>query len=288
MGPLVIVGPGTLGRSLARHAAEKGLEVRLVGRDLAHAEKGIEAILSGWQKAVGKGNADSEALPLLANRIMASERVRTAIEGAAAIIEALPEDLAAKAAFWRSIGPLTHDNLLTLTGSSCIPASLIRREGKLAPGLQNFHPFVPVARHPIVELGSPPDTPDSLLLGARELAAALGLRVAPIQESLGLAASRMGLAQGLEAMRLLQKGHGSAEDIDALMTMGYGHPCGPLELSDRIGLDLRLSIAEFLFQASGDPIFSPPEILRRKVGTGNLGRKSGEGFYTWSAHGTRA
>jgi 3-hydroxybutyryl-CoA dehydrogenase len=88
-------------------------------------------------------------------------------------------------------------------------------------------------------------------------------------------------------MRLLEAGGASAEDLDALMTLGYGHPVGPLELSDRVGLDLRLRIAESLFQASGDPRFEPPALLRDMVARGDTGRQAGRGFYRWDSDGRR-
>src|SRR5690348_1795705 len=97
----------------------------------------------------------------------------------------------------------------------------------------------------------------------------------------------MGLAQGLEAMRLLEAGVATAEDLDALMVHGYGHPVGPLELSDRIGLDLRLAIAERLFSDTRDPRFEPPSILRAKVEEGHLGRKTGQGFFAWESDAKR-
>jgi 3-hydroxybutyryl-CoA dehydrogenase len=270
---------------LARHAAERGLDVRLVGRDAAHAEAGLRRLQAQWKRAVSEGRLDPIVFQARACRIQAMGTWEEALRGAAVLIEALPEDLPLKAAQWRQMRDSWPRNVLPLTGSSSLPASLIRRSAGLGPGLQNFHLFVPVHRHLLVELATPPDTPPIQVEGARDLAAALGLQVAIVDEAKGLAASRMGLAQGLEAMRLFEEGVGSARDLDLLMTAGYGHPCGPLELSDRVGLDLRLAIAQFIFESSGDPGFAPPEILKEKVAKGELGRKSGKGFYTWSPDG---
>ena len=287
MGPLVILGPGTLGLSLARHAAERGLNVRLVGRDQSHAEAGIQKVLASWRQAVDLGLLDCENFNIRSSRIQASENIQKAITGTTILMEALPEDLATKADFWRGIAPFCPETLLPLTASSCLPASLIRQTAGLGPGLLNFHLFVPVHRHPIVELAVPNDTPDASFARAKGLAACLGLQLLMVRETIGLAASRMGLALGLEAMRLLQEGHASIEDLDALMTLGYGHPCGPLELSDRIGLDLRLAIAEHLHRSARNPAFAPPRILKEKVAKGELGRKSGRGFYAWKPDGTK-
>jgi len=288
MGPLAILGPGTLGISLARHAVERGMEVRLVGRDHAHAEAGVRRVVAQWKRAVTEGRLEPMVFQSRACRIRPTATWEEAAEGASAFLEALPEDLRLKAEHWRRMGVSWPKGVLPLTGSSSLPSSLIRTSAGLGPGLQNFHLFVPVHRHLLVELATPLDTPHPLSLKATELADSLGLRVATIDVRKGLAASRMGLAQGLEAMRLFQEGCARASDLDLLMTMGYGHPCGPLELSDRVGLDLRLAIAEFLFESSGDPSFEPPQILKELVAKGDLGRKSGKGFFTWTQDGKKA
>ena len=148
-----------------------------------------------------------------------------------------------------------------------------------------FHLFLPVGRMSVVELVAPEPVPPKDRAGAAALASSLGLKLVQVQDGPGYAAARMGLAQGLEAMRLLEAGAATAEDLDALMVLGYGHPVGPLELSDRIGLDLRLAIADRLFTETGDARFSPPGILRKKVMAGSHGRKAGRGFYTWDEDG---
>lgn len=288
MGPLVILGPGTLGLSLARHAAESGLEVRLVGRDCAHANMGALKLRSVWQRAREQGRLDASTIQVFNERLGPSENLVKALGGASAMIECLPEDLPLKAVTWSSLGTSWPKEVMPLTASSCLPASLIQETAGCALGMQNFHLFVPVHRHPLVELASPPNTPEIYRFQAQELAKRLGLRMVSVKEAVGLAASRMGLIQGLEAMRLLEGGHGTSETLDTLMTEGYGHPCGPLELSDRIGLDLRLTIAEHLHRSTADARFSPPNILKEMVAKGELGRKSGRGFYAWNPDGTKA
>jgi len=288
MGPLTILGPGALGLSLARHAVERGLEVRIVGRDLAHAEAGVRKVTAQWKRAVSEGRLEPMVSHSRACRLRAMASWKAAAEGSGALLEALPEDLSLKAMRWREMSSEWPQGVTPLTGSSSLPATLIRATAGIGLGLQNFHLFVPVHRHLLVELGTPIDTPRPFARTSEALAAFLGLRVASIDIRQGLAASRMGLAQGLEAMRLLQAGSATAADLDALMALGYGHPCGPLELSDRVGLDLRLAIAEFLFESSGDPGFAPPQILKEKVAKGELGRKSGMGFFTWTQDGKKA
>jgi 3-hydroxybutyryl-CoA dehydrogenase len=151
--------------------------------------------------------------------------------------------------------------------------------------LLGFHLFLPLERMQVVELVSGPE-PDPALLGrAGQLAERLGRRVVQVRDGQGYAASRMALAQGLEAMRILESGAACAEDLDTLMVMGYGHPVGPLELSDRIGLDLRLAIARGIFEESSHPAFRPPPILESLVEQGHLGVKTGQGFHPWPRPG---
>jgi 3-hydroxybutyryl-CoA dehydrogenase len=118
------------------------------------------------------------------------------------------------------------------------------------------------------------------------LAERMGKTPITVTDSPGFASSRLGLVIGLEAMRMVEQGVASAADIDTAMKLGYGHPMGPLELTDLVGLDVRLGIAEYLAEAIG-PAFAPPQTLRDKVAAGHLGKKAGQGYYRWSPDGKR-
>ncbi|HEX4813263.1 MAG TPA: 3-hydroxyacyl-CoA dehydrogenase family protein, partial [Nonomuraea sp.] len=123
-------------------------------------------------------------------------------------------------------------------------------------------------------------TDGTLVEEARGWVQAIGKTPIIVHDAPGFASSRLGVAIGLEAIRMLEEGVASAEDIDAAMTLGYGHPMGPLRLTDLVGLDVRLAIADYLHDRLG-PRFEPPRLLRDKVAAGELGRKSGKGFYEW-------
>ncbi|HJW08161.1 MAG TPA: 3-hydroxyacyl-CoA dehydrogenase family protein [Holophagaceae bacterium] len=274
---LGVLGPGSLGLSAAQHAAERGLEVRLLGRDEAHASLGLARIQGRWARS----------RPATELRITACAADAASMEGLDILLEALPEDLELKAAAWRSIAPTISGGTLLLSGTSSLPVGALSRAAGLEGRLLGFHLFVPVARMGIVEIVIPKGTGPELAHRTEAFADALGLRAVRVADQAGFAAARMALAQGLEAMRLLESGAASAEDLDALMVHGYGHPMGPLELSDRVGLDLRLKIAEILHRETGDPRFEAPELLRAKVAAGELGRKSGRGFFSWGADGRR-
>jgi 3-hydroxybutyryl-CoA dehydrogenase len=286
MGPLAILGPGTLGLSTAQWAAECGLETRLLGRDLEHAQAGVREVHRRWARSLAKGHLSPEARDLYHGRLRPAPFSPSALEGASALLEALPEDpdlktpALASAALWGS------PDLLLLSGTSSLPISDLARRSGLVGRLVGFHLFVPVPRMAVVEMAVPVGTTQVWVEEARALALTLQKRVVQVRDQPGFAAARMALAQGLEAMRLLEAGVAAAEDLDALMTLGYGHPIGPLELSDRIGLDLRLRIADGL-AASGEARFQPPALLRTKVDEGVTGSKARQGFYAWDSQGKR-
>jgi 3-hydroxybutyryl-CoA dehydrogenase len=144
-----------------------------------------------------------------------------------------------------------------------------------------MHFFNPVHIMKLVEVVRAEQSSDAAVRLSLDLARRVGKEPIDVQDSPGFASSRLGVAIGLEAIRMVEAGVGSVEDIDKAMTLGYGFPMGPLRLTDLVGLDVRLSIAEYLARELG-PRFEPPALLRRKVAEGALGQKSGRGFYDWS------
>lgn len=285
-GPLGILGPGVLGRSAAQAAAECGLPVRLLGRDHAHAAAGVVEVQRRWDRAVAAGRMAPAAAAAAAARLVPAAFGPEALGGLTALLEALPEAPALKGEFLTEAARWAGPDLLLLSGTSSLPISDLAIRSGLEGRLVGFHLFVPVCRMAVVELAVPSDTEAGWVARARTLGEALGKRVVQVRDQPGFAAARMALAQGLEAMRLLEAGVASAEDLDALMTLGYGHPVGPLELSDRIGLDLRLRIAEGLV-SSGEHRFQAPALLLTHVAEGQTGTRSGQGFFAWDEQGRR-
>jgi 3-hydroxybutyryl-CoA dehydrogenase len=284
---LAIIGPGTLGLSLARWAAECGIQVTLAGRNLDHASRRLREADHRWRMAVQKGRLTAEQHQMARARLHTYDNWEAAVGGACWVLEALPESLEVKAQAWGRLDSLLPADVSRLTGTSSIPVASIHAESAMTTPLLAFHCFVPLERMAIVELVGTENVPTRVLENASRLAARLHKRVALVKDQAGFAAARMALAQGLEAMRLLESGVASAEDLDALLVHGYGHPVGPLELSDRIGLDLRLTIAEQVFSSTADPRFEPPRILRQTVDQGRLGVKTGAGFLEWDERGKR-
>ncbi|HJV89334.1 MAG TPA: 3-hydroxyacyl-CoA dehydrogenase family protein [Holophagaceae bacterium] len=275
---LGILGPGVLGLSLAQWAAEQGLAVRLMGRDRPHAERGLSALAQRWAVLTAKGKLSPGAREGLESRVRALDPGDW--EDATAVLEATPEDPHLKAEVWKDLARSLPQGALRLTGSSALPVAAIARQAGLDGGLLGFHLFVPVRNMRVVELVAPAEAPPEAVDRARRLGGTLGLQVVEVRDGAGYAAARMSLALGLEAMRLLEEGVASAADLDLLMTVGYGHPRGPIELSDRVGLDLRLTIVDRLREALGER-FEAPRILRERVARGDVGLKSGRGFLDW-------
>lgn len=282
---LAIIGPGTLGLSLAAWAAECGLRVSLAGRDLDHVNRRVLEADRRWEKAIKKGRIGADQREKARERLQPCGTWEAALDGAYWVLEALPESLDVKRQAWFRLDSLLPEEVSRLTGTSSISVASIHGSSGMSSPLLAFHCFVPLERMSIIEMVGTENVPGVVLMRAERLAEALGKRVARVKDQAGFAAAKMALVQGLEAMRLLESGIASAEDLDALLTQGYGHPVGPLELSDRIGLDLRLTISEQIYASTGDPCFEPPGILRKLVDSGRLGLKTGAGFFEWDEGG---
>ena len=223
-----------------------------------------------------------------ADRVAAAGRLRTELElapaaaGAQVVIEAVREHLGMKQQVFAELERAAPADALLATNTSSLSvtdiAAALREPGRVV----GMHFFNPVHAMKLVEIVTHARAAPEAVERAQALARAMGKEPIVVQDSPGFASTRLGLALGLEAMRMLERGVASAEDIDKAMELGYNHPMGPLKLSDVVGLDVRLAIAESLYQALEERQFEPPQILRDKVAKGELGKKSGRGFYTWS------
>src|SRR6185436_8793596 len=161
----------------------------------------------------------------------------------------------------------------------------IARASERPAQVVGMHFFNPVHLMRLVEIVVGKATGDDTVATVREVAHRLRKEPIVVRDVPGFASSRLGVALGLEAMRMLEQGVASAKDIDTAMELGYNHPMGPLKLTDHVGLDIRLDIAEYLYRELGSETFRPPEVLRQMVKEGKLGKKTGEGFYDWTAPG---
>jgi 3-hydroxybutyryl-CoA dehydrogenase len=178
------------------------------------------------------------------------------------------------------LGAVCRPEAILATNTSSLSIARIASAAPRPERVIGLHFFNPPHIMKLLEVVVAEKTSEETLAAARQLAERLGKTAIVVKDSPGFATSRLGLVLGLEAMRMLEQGVASAQDIDRAMELGYGHPMGPLRVSDLVGLDVRLSIAEILHQEIGET-FRPPAILRRLVQEGKLGKKAGQGFHRW-------
>ncbi len=275
-----VIGAGTMGQGIAQVCAQAGFEVRLydLGDDLLrNASERIRRMLDG---AVAKGRLNSAEAAAATSRLTPTSDLPSACRGADLVIEAVPEQLELKRQVFAEVERTAPPTALLATNTSSLPVSDIAG-GLRHPGrFCGLHFFNPVPLMALLEIVRGTRTSPETVELARDLAARLGKEPIVVRDRPGFASSRLGVALGLEAIRMVEEEVATPEDIDRAMVLGYRHPMGPLRLTDLVGLDVRLGIAEHLERSLG-PRFTPPRLLREMVAEGRLGRKSGEGFYRW-------
>src|SRR5689334_595371 len=275
---VLVYGGGRMGAGIAHAFVAAGSSVQVIESDTESARAAGERVAASLRKAADKG-ALAEDLDVVARRLTVSTGPHPDFGDVELAIEAVPEYLELKrTVFQRLDQELPGAALATNTSSLSIDSiAAVLRAPERFIGLHFFNP-VPTSDLLEVVVGS--RTAPALVGQARGWAATLGKTAIVVKDSPGFASSRLGVAIALEAMRMVQEGVASAEDIDTAMTLGYRHPIGPLKTTDIVGLDVRLAIAEHLASELG-PRFEPPQLLRDKVAAGELGRKTGRGFYDW-------
>lgn len=277
-----VLGSGTMGHGIAQVLAQAGLATRMFDVAQGALDKGLASIRSNLDKGVEKQKLEAGARDAALARLSTTTDLGAAIRGVDVVIEAVPEKLELKTGLFGELGRALGPEVLIATNTSSLPITRIGAAAAHPERVVGMHFFNPVHLMKLVEVVRTPVSSPDAVRAAVELSLRLGKEPIVVQDAPGFASSRLGLAIGLEAMRMLEAGVASAEDIDKAMVLGYGFPMGPLKLTDLVGLDVRLSIAEHLARELG-PRFEPPQVLRDKVARGELGKKSGRGFYDWSA-----
>jgi len=279
---LAVVGAGTMGHGIAYVAALAGCEVALSDTRadaLPQARAKIDELLAG---AVKRGKLTEETRLLVSSRLHVERVLTDAVRGAGLVIEAVVEDLAVKQRLLAEIERAAPPGALLASNTSSFSIGQIAAALAQPGRLVGMHFFNPVHVMKLVEVVTHGRNEPSVTDRAVTFVLQLGKEPIVVKDSPGFASSRLGVVLGLEAMRMLEQGVASAEDIDKAMELGYNHPMGPLKLTDLVGLDVRLAIAEYLHATLKLPHYEPPRILRDKVQKGELGRKTGKGFYSWS------
>ena len=278
---VAVIGAGTMGHGSAYIAALAGYHVTLSDSDRGALEHGIARVRAAFDRGVERGRCTPHEREEALRRLAPAATIAEAATGSDVVIEAIPERLPLKRALFAELerhvppGTLLASNTSSLSITE-IGAVLARPERMI--GLHFFNP-VPVMK--LVEIVQGRATAAQTTEAARRLAESLGKVAIVVRDTPGFATSRLGVVLGLEAIRMLEQEVASAEDIDRAMELGYNHPMGPLKLTDVVGLDVRLAIAEHLHASLGEDTYRPPALLRRLVSEGKLGKKSGQGFYRW-------
>jgi 3-hydroxybutyryl-CoA dehydrogenase len=277
---VAVVGGGTMGAGIAHVFLVAGAEVVLVEAGTERAQAAAARVATSLGKAAERGKLPPGATAdSLLGRLRAESGPGAVPTAAELVVEAVPEDLDLKRRVLADAEAAAPGAVLATSTSSLSVRALaeaVRRPERLC----GMHFFNPVPASALVELVRHPGTAEETLAAARRWSGRLGLAAITVEDVPGFATSRLGVAVGLEAIRMLAEGVASAEDIDTGMRLGYRWPVGPLRLTDLVGLDVRLAIAEYLSTSLGSR-FTPPDLLREKVAAGELGKKTGRGFYTW-------
>jgi 3-hydroxybutyryl-CoA dehydrogenase len=273
-----VIGGGTMGAGIAHVLAEQGVQVvvaEATERAAAAAAARVEASMGAAEQRGKLARPVSEALSSVA--------FTTEIEAlgkAGFVIEAVPEDADLKRNVLSRVESVVGSDVTIATNTSSLSIAALAAGVREPRRLVGMHFFNPVPASKLIEIVRGPGTSDEAVRQAADLAAVVGKEVITVRDSPGFATSRLGVILGLEAIRMVEEGVAEAAEIDRGMMLGYRHPIGPLRLTDLVGLDVRLSISEYLAAELGDR-FAPPDLLRSLVADGHLGQKTGRGFYVW-------
>ena len=280
---ITVVGAGTMGRGIAQASASAGFRVVLIDaapEALAQALKSIEEITASLvEREKMRASERSAALA----RLSTSPSIAQGAARTDLVVEAVPELLELKQRIFRELDAAAPEHAILASNTSSLSVGAIARATKRPERVVGMHFFNPVPVMPLLEIVRAEATSQDAVAAALAVGKRLGKEAIVVRDAPGFATSRLGVLLGLEAIRMLEQQVASPEDIDRAMTLGYKHPMGPLRLTDLVGLDVRLAIAEHLHRELRSEAFAVPALLRKMVAEGKLGKKSGQGFYRWDA-----
>ena len=277
---IAVIGAGTMGHGIAQVAALSGYRVLLSDVDRESLARGVSAIESNLAKGIERGKLTEADRDRTLQHIHGTTNLEECAAGDL-IIEAAPEKLELKREVLRRLEEAADHPFIFASNTSSLSITEIARSSKRPEAVIGMHFFNPVHIMRLVEIVVGEKTSSETVQTVTSVGRKMRKEPIVVKDAPGFASSRLGVALGLEAMRMVEQGIASVQDIDTAMELGYNHPMGPLKLTDLVGLDVRLNIAEYLHRELGSETFRPPEVLRRMVSEGKLGKKSGEGFYDW-------
>jgi 3-hydroxybutyryl-CoA dehydrogenase len=278
---VVVIGAGTMGAGIAQAAATAGWDTFITDARPAALPAAIASIGRTLDGAVTRGKMTADDRTAIGRRITPAASVADACRDADLVIEAVVEDTTVKQQVLREAAAVVCDSALLATNTSSLSVGALAAVLPHPARFVGLHFFNPVHLMKLIEVVLHDQADDSTRTDALAVVAALGKEAVVVRDSPGFASSRLGIVLGLEAIRMVEQGVASPADIDRAMELGYNHPMGPLKLTDVVGLDVRLKIAEYLHSTLGGAQYQPPALMRQMVKEGKLGKKSGEGFYQW-------
>jgi 3-hydroxybutyryl-CoA dehydrogenase len=279
-----VVGCGLMGSGIVEVVARIGLDVVYLEPSDGLVEAGRERVETSTGRALERGKLTAEDRDAILGRINGSTEI-AAFAGVDLVIEAATEDPEIKLETFRTLDEVTRDEVVLGSNTSSIPIATLGAVTARPDRVIGMHFFNPPPVMGLVELTPSLSTSEETVALARGFGERLGKTVVVAKDHAGFIVNRLVIPYLCAAIRLLDEGFASREDIDTAMTLGMNHPMGPLRLADFIGLDTVLQIAEVLHAEFRDPLYAPPPRLQRMVDAGHLGRKSGHGFYDYRRGG---
>lgn len=278
---ITVLGAGTMGHGIAHVCAMAGYSVCLTDQNQEQLDQALKKIQLNLHKGLEKGIINQEQLDQTLDNIETDIDLLSAVQGAEMVIEAVPENLELKQKLFRIFDEHTVESAILASNTSSLSIEDIAAVVSDPSRVIGLHFFNPVHIMKLLEIVYHPNTGNDVITACENFAETIEKSSILVKNTPGFATSRLGVALGMEAIRMLEEGVASAEDIDKAMVLGYRHPVGPLMLTDMVGLDVRLAIGEYLAKELGNPAFEPPKLLRQLVEQGKVGKKSREGFYRW-------
>jgi 3-hydroxybutyryl-CoA dehydrogenase len=278
---VAVLGAGTMGAGIAQVCAQAGSKVLLQDLTDDFVQKGLGRIRDFLQKGVDKGKTTPEQRDAVLARIAVTTDRAAACRGADLVVEAVPENLELKNGLFREVAAVASPGCVLASNTSSLSLAKVFAGVAGPERCIGMHFFNPVPLMALLELVRTDATSQATIDAVTAYSKQLGKEPILVKDSPGFASSRLGVCLGLEAIRMFESGVASAEDIDKAMVLGYGHPMGPLKLTDLVGLDVRLAIADYLRKELEHPGFEAPKLMRQMVADGKLGKKTGQGFYRW-------
>ena len=282
---VAVIGAGTMGAGIAQVCAQAGWKTRLFDAFPDGLEAGMNRIDAFWDKGISRGKTTVEQKEAWSQHLAPFSELADAVDGVDLVIEAVPEILELKRRIFADLDRLAPKDAILGTNTSGLKISDIASATSRPEKVIGMHFFNPVPIMKLLELVRHENVADSTVEIAREVGQEMGKTCILVNDVPGFATSRLGVVLGNEAIRMLADGVASAADIDTAMRLGYKHPMGPLELTDLVGLDVRRDILNNLAEAFDDESYRPHPLLNKLVEAGDLGKKTGKGFYEWTDDG---